>query len=81
MMAECCVSKSVAESKTLKLNCPKCGNKCLTVTNKTILQHLNKPWAHGLPSQQFYFCRTSDCDVVYFSEDSEVIYNKSELRT
>ena len=80
-MAECCDSKIGRETKTSKLDCPQCGEKCLTVLKKTVLQHLNQPWIHELSSQQFYYCRTSDCDVVYYSKDGEVIYNKSELRT
>ncbi len=52
----------------------------LEVPRETILHHLDKPWLHPLKEQKYFFCHDPECDVVYFTEDHNVI-NKSQLRT
>lgn len=47
---------------------------------QTILHHLSRPWRRESEAQQYYFCDTPDCDVVYFAADGTRIY-KTELRT
>jgi len=80
-MSDCCVSTSEqAKPKTVKRKCPSCEQLCLDVPRKTILQHIKEPWRRELSEQDYYFCRTPACVVIYFSNDDKTI-NQSELRT
>ena len=79
-MTDCCTSQCQDKSKTSRPDCPVCGQKCLTVSVKTIWHHLRQPWLHKLTGQQYYFCKTPSCHVVYFSEGSTII-NQSDIRT
>jgi len=44
------------------------------------LHHLSASWSWHGKQQNYYFCDSTDCDVVYFGKDDSVIY-KSDLRT
>lgn len=87
-MSACCVASSESESegvsgskpKTQKRVCPVCEKIALDVTKRTMLQHINNAWLHTLKDEQYFYCRTKDCNVVYFSENDEVI-NKDNVRT
>lgn len=79
-MTECCSSKCEDKSKIARLDCPGCGQKCLSVSAKTILHHIKKPWMHMLTEQQYYYCGAPVCDVVYFAKSTDVI-TKSDIRT
>jgi len=80
IMTECCSSKCEDKQNIAKQNCPVCGHKCLSVTEKTMLHHINKPWMYTLADQQYYYCSTENCDAIYFAENAEII-TKSEIRT
>lgn len=80
-MSGCC-STSSHENKprTLKRECPVCNQVCIDVPKKTLLQHVKEPWEHKLDTELFFFCRTQDCDVVYFTDKDKTI-GKSDIRT
>ena len=80
MPGSCTSSSCETKSKTLKRECPACNQLCLDVPKKTILQHIKDPWEHPLEVGAYYFCRTQDCDVVYFSNTDKTI-QKSDIRT
>lgn len=80
MMSDCCISSHESKSKTQKRECPACHQVALNVTKRTILQHIKKVWCYEFSDNQYFFCRTEDCDVVYFSEKDETI-NKAGIRT
>jgi len=79
-MSDCCSTEEQENKKKSKLECPKCEEKCILVSTKTILHHLVEPWTKVLPDERYYFCRNSKCEVVYFSEEQNVI-TTSEVRT
>ena len=80
-MSGCCSSSSCdTKPKTLKRECPACHQLCLDVPKKTVLQHVKAPWEHPLEAESYYFGRTEDCSVVYFSDKDETI-GKSDIRT
>jgi len=79
-MSDCCSSENQESSKNIKLECPKCGQKCLTVSLRTILHHISQSWQQTLSEQSYFYCRNTECDAVYFSDDNDVIA-KSEVRT
>ena len=80
-MSTCCTTSSCTDkSKPGRHKCPANGEEYLAVPRGTILQHLDKPWKQTLKDQEYFFCSDSDCDVVYFTKDNDVI-NKSQLRT
>ncbi len=85
-MSDCCNSTSDSDfnsetrSKTAKRSCPQCQHTCLSVTVKTMLQHIKQVWMFEFSDQQYFYCRDLACDVVYFDEDDRTI-NKSNIRT
>lgn len=85
-MSDCCSStcqseiKSDSKSKTVKQECPVCGHLALNVATRTMLQHIKDVWRHDPGEEQYYFCPTKDCDVVYFAENAETL-RKTNIRT
>jgi len=79
-MIECCEPQCQEKSRPTRCDCPSCGTGCAAVAIKTILHHLKQPWVHTFSEEKYYFCSTPGCDVVYFSEDGDVI-SKSGIRT
>jgi len=45
-----------------------------------MLQHIKDVWRYNFSSEQYYFCRSKDCDVVYFTGGGEKL-NKTDIRT
>jgi len=79
-MSECCVTDVQDKQKSVKLECPVCYIKSLSVQLKTMLHHIKNPWAQTLIDKEYYFCSNPDCNVVYFTE-SAVAFNKSDIRS
>ena len=91
-MSDCCATSGESENeneneskpKTLKRECPACHQLCLNVQTKTILHHLKEAWNYDLSDENYFYCRTKSCDVVYFSNDgngNEKTLLKTDLRT
>jgi len=79
-MSACCTSAVENKVKINKLSCPECEESGLAVNKKTILHHIKHPWLSKLDAEAYFFCRNTNCDVVYFSVHAETI-NKKDLRT
>lgn len=79
-MSDCCGSTCESKPKTLKCECPACGQVALDVSTRAMLQHIKDVWRYDISDEQYYFCRTEDCDVVYFTENDETI-SKTDIRT
>ena len=83
-MSDCCNSVCESESKhagkPVKQVCPACQELASKVSIRTIMHHLKQAWQHQLTEEQYYFCRTLGCDVVYFSANGEKL-NKNDIRT
>lgn len=72
-MSACCNLTPSSNSASRKRRCPSNDNECVEVKSDTMLHHLESPWKHSLTSQQYYFCGSPDCDVVYFGKDDSII--------
>ena len=79
-MTSCCSTSDNNKTPTGKHRCPVDGETCGQVSILTILHHLKAPWSWHAKQQNYFFCDAPDCEVIYFGEDSSVIY-KSDLRT
>jgi len=79
-MIDCCSSSCETKSRPSKLDCPACGEKCLSVTTKAMLHHIKQPWTYEFSGEQYFFCSNPSCDSVYFSSTNKVIY-KPAIRT
>ncbi|VAX00523.1 hypothetical protein MNBD_GAMMA21-128 [hydrothermal vent metagenome] len=83
-MSDCCNVDSEANqnvrSKTVNSICPVCGQRSKSVSLKTVLHHVKQVWASKLSDQQYYFCHTPECNVVYFAAATSII-TKSEIRS
>ena len=76
-MSDCCSTKSPAETtlaETAKAGtntCRECGQPGKSVETKTLKQ-MAQPWHLELVNKPgFLFCRSADCDVVYFHPDGD----------
>jgi hypothetical protein len=85
VMSDCCSTKSPAETslaETAKAGtntCPECGRPGKSVETKTLKQMV-QPWLLELVNKQgFLFCRSTDCDVVYFHSDGDCLH-KPDVR-
>jgi hypothetical protein len=84
-MSDCCstqspAEKSVADAATAGTNnCPECGRPGKSVETKT-LKHTVQPWhLDRVNKPGFLFCRSADCNVVYFHPDGDCL-RKPEVR-
>lgn len=79
-MSDCCSTTDCSASQTQKHRCPVNGVAYREVPSKTISHHIARPWQWDDRGHAYYFCEDPECDVVYFSDDEEVIL-QSQLRT
>lgn len=78
-----CCSSRPEEACAVRLpalqTCPKCGRKGRPVQNRTLEYLLREPNPRILARGPFFFCPTSDCEVVYFSGDGGPLFEKPDL--
>lgn len=66
-MSGCCVDHCEVPAPALQTGvCPECGKKAKSVSRLTV-KNLVRGHARVRPGT-YFFCRTPDCEVVYFSE-------------
>lgn len=78
----CCQNQlqcDTAENTDLK-SCSACGEKGKPVDRITVEHILNESLVREIQDTQYYFCRTSECDVVYFSNQTGQRFSKSDVR-
>lgn len=77
-MSDCCKLPEPAEVADER--CRRCGEKGRTVLRET-MESLLKPEAlERLVDEPYYFDRTPECDVVYFSNEAGSYFQKDELK-
>ena len=59
--------------------CPTCGERGKPVQGQTV-KSLLAISLRAVQDVQYFFCRTRDCPVVYYSENSQQHFTTSELR-
>lgn len=70
-----CCSTSVPR----KASCPGCQQESRTVEALTLLHQLKAPLNQSLQAENYYFCASADCDVVYFDLAGN-LYLRGDLR-
>lgn len=84
-MSDCCSVKSPADrlaAETAKAgtnNCPECGQPGKAVETKTLKQMVQPGHLELVNKPGFLFCRSADCDVIYFHPDGECL-RKPDVR-
>ena len=80
-MADCCSKDSSTADIAVKQKlCPECKTKSHQVPYKTVIQQLSKPWQNTFSQKLYYFfCDEPLCEVIYFTEDNNII-RQPELR-
>ncbi len=68
-----------AGEKTLSKVCPMCGEKGLRVLKSNVGNHVD-PSYWSLLDNNFWFCPTRDCDMVYFNNVRKIYFLKGEVR-
>lgn len=84
-MSDCCSAKSPCEASLVEATsagtnrCPECGQPGKSVETKTLKQMV-QPWHLELVNKpSFLFCRSADCDVVYFHPHGDCL-RKPDVR-
>ena len=93
-MSDCCTPISAGNGKDAVIEsccapnldnsvetnqCPACGGKGKKVDSITLKAMLNISLL-AVRDTPYFFCRTVDCEVVYFSGDSQQTFTKTQLR-
>ncbi len=52
--------------------CPACGADAAQVSAQTIRHQLKQPWQWQESKQDYYFCASKGCDIVYFAADTRI---------
>ena len=79
-MTDCCSTSCNTDSKNKWHKCPVNGIEYKEVSSRTMMHHLEKPWAWENKKQTYFFCDDPECEAVYFGQDDSVI-KTTELRT
>jgi hypothetical protein len=77
---DCCNSKTgtaCAASEAKPNACSSCGHQARPVTTLTV-KSLVRDHTRVPATAEFFFCRTHDCEIVYFSGD--VVFRKCDLK-
>ncbi|MBI4455780.1 MAG: hypothetical protein HY644_07765 [Acidobacteria bacterium] len=83
-MSQCCPTAASSCSNTQAMErrlgiCPECGNKGTKVQPITV-QSLVRPDRHvGIQETQYHYCATPECDVVYYSNRADLVFQKRDL--
>lgn len=78
----CCAAPAPDMSRRLQHlppRCPGCGASGKRVETKTV-KALLAVSLQAIRPTAYYFCRTPDCPVVYFSSDGAQIFGEADLR-
>ncbi len=76
-MSDYCSIKSSAKAGTT--NCPECGQPGKSVETKTLKQMVQPRHFELASKPGFLFCRTADCNAVYFHSNGDVL-RKADVR-
>lgn len=79
-MSRCCASTAEAAcagSGSAPGACPVCAAKAKSVATLTV-KSLVRDHTRVAPDQAYWFCRTRDCEVIYFSD--KTVFRKAELK-
>jgi hypothetical protein len=79
-MSDCCsTTKDCARPASIVQpgDCPDCKLKAQSVSTLTVKSLVRDHWRVPA-SASFYFCRTAQCDVVYFSD--QYMFRKAEVK-
>lgn len=93
-MSDCCIPISAGNGKDAVIEsccapnlennaeanqCPVCGNKGKKVDSITLKAMLNISLL-AVRDVPYFFCRTADCEIVYFSGDGQQAFTKAQIR-
>lgn len=74
-MANCCPLQGTGEPGS----CAVCGAGGTPVSRQTLEHLLNLERRAELLDEQYYFCETPECDIVYFSDRPLHFFDKDDL--
>ncbi len=77
--ASCCQNASPQKAHKA-LACPVNGKKGQTVSSKTLRHLIKKDRVHDVKDSGYYFCKTADCDTVYYHPESGQCFQKEDLK-
>ena len=84
-MSNCCstngTSQTSCQTPTVMIGtCPACGTRGKKVDLETVKAMLRVSLRGLQPSTQYHFCRTSECEVVYFTDQERFTTDEVRVR-
>lgn len=79
-MSGCCASKpngACVLPQNTSGTCPSCATKAKSVSTLTV-KSLVRDHTHVSKDSVYWFCRTPDCEIVYFSDDK--VFRKPDVK-
>jgi hypothetical protein len=82
MAGSCCqLPRSRQELWVVGTGCPGCGAEGRTVDTETVLAHVAPHATLAVTADQYRFCRTPECDVVYYGPSRTDVLSTSDVDT
>jgi len=76
---DCCGSEAALKAETAPDRCRECGARGRRVSRETMETLLKVQARARIRNEAYFFDRSPDCDVVYFSNDAASYFDKGEL--
>ncbi len=78
-MESCCKNENIKNSGPSF--CSKCHNKGIAVSSETLTSLVKEDILNQMKSKEgFYFCNSSECNVVYFNNDANYNISKEDIK-
>lgn len=75
---DCCTPEKVSiQSSNI---CKVCGKQAKSVQNITLCHMLKRPFVNEIQDTTYFHCETSECDVVYFSNETSQYFVQDQIR-
>ena len=73
------IPKEIGVEASQSANCQSCGKAGKVVKAKTLCSLIREDRQKDITDTHYFFCRSQDCDVVYFSENGTSKFYKADL--
>ena len=82
LFCQSCLINDSSDSVTQPVNiCKVCGEAGLPVRSITLQNIVNKNIIENMETlENFYFCKSPDCDTIYFNNSKDIYLNKNDVK-
>lgn len=77
----CWINEEASTGSVEKINeCPVCKGKVQEVKYVTVKHFVNEDLLDRIKKDKYYICLNEKCEAVYFNYDSEIIFDKGDMK-